>query len=87
LAVDNDIVGNDNDGALICGEGLLRRFCCCTATAANNAAWADCCSLLFGEDEKNCVNLLAFVKDDLLLVGLSDGGMVTAVLVELANGF
>ena len=87
FAVDNDIVGNDKEGALICGDGLLRRCCCCAATADSNAACADCCSLLFGDEVKNWVNLLVFEVDGLRLAGLSDGGITTAVLGELANGF
>jgi hypothetical protein len=53
FAVDKDIVGNDSDGALICGEGLLRRYCCWAAAAARSAACAVCPSLVFGELEKN----------------------------------
>ncbi len=86
LAVDSDIVGNDKDGALIWGDGLLRRCCCCAATADSSAAWADSCSLLFGEEEKNWVNLLALDVDDLREEDLSVGG-ITVALGELANGF
>ncbi len=86
FAVDSDIVGSDNEGALICGDGLFKRCCCWAATAERSAAWADCCSLVFGE-EKNCVNLLPFEFDSLRTVGLSDCGVTTAVLGGLANGF
>ncbi len=40
LAVESEIVGRDNDGELICGEGELMRLCCCAAVAARRAAVA-----------------------------------------------
>lgn len=67
------------------GEGLFRRYCCCAATAERRAACADCCSLDFGEEEKNCVNLFGFDAEGLRL--LSEDGVATVVLVEVANGF
>jgi hypothetical protein len=58
FAVERDIEGNDNVGAL--GDGLLRRYCCC---ATSSAACAVRGSLLFGELEKNDVSRVALEKD------------------------
>lgn len=71
----------------MCGDGLSRSRCCCAATAERRAACADCPSLLFGEEEKNWVNLFALEVDGRRVAGLSDDGMTTAVLGVLANGF
>lgn len=71
FAVDSDIVGNDSDGALMLGDGLLRRYCCCAAAAASRAACAVWPSLVLGELEKNLVNRVAFEKELLLEAGFS----------------
>lgn len=64
LAVDNEIVGNDSDGELICAEGELIRACCCAAAAASRADVAVCVSLLdLGEGEKKLVNFLTRGED------------------------
>ena len=85
FAVDSEIVGSDRDGALICGEGLPRRYSCCFAAAASNADCAVCCPL--GDEEKKLVSLAALENDDRRLMLLSDDGMATAEVLELANGF
>jgi len=70
LAVDNEIVGNDNDGELICGEGELMYDCCCCAAAARRAAVAVCVSLFdLGGSEKKFGNL--FALGDVALRGSS----------------
>lgn len=83
FAVESDIVGKDSDGALICGEGLLRRYCCC---ATRSAACAVSCSLLLGEPEKKDVSLVAFEKDVLRLPCLSTAGAVVVEVGVLVNG-
>lgn len=85
FAVEREIVGRDRDAGL--GDGLSKSRCCCAATAERRAAWADCCSLFFGEDVKKLVNLLPFEVDALRGVGVSDCGVITAGVIELANGF
>jgi hypothetical protein len=87
FAVDRDMVGNEREGALIWGDGLLRRYCCCAATAANNVSCAVSCSLLLGEEEKNWVNRFPLEVDGLRGETLSVDGVATALVVELANGF
>jgi hypothetical protein len=87
FAVEREIVGNDREGALICGDGLFSKYCCCAVTADRRAACADCCSLVFGDEEKNWVNLFPLDVEGLRDVGLSEEGRETTVLGELANGF
>jgi hypothetical protein len=87
-AVDNEMVGNDSEGALMLGDGLFRRYCCWAAAAANRAACADCCSLDLGEVEKNWVSLAALENEVLRVPDFSDGGCgETAELGADANGF
>jgi len=64
----------------------LSRYCCCAAAACRRAAWAVNCSLLFGEPEKNDVNLVVFENDVLRVLGLSDAGATTVEAGEPANG-
>ena len=73
FAVDKEIVGNDNEGA-------LRLIC------DRSAACAVCCSLVFGEEEKNWVNRFPLDVDGLRAVGCSPAGMVVVVEVGLTNG-
>jgi hypothetical protein len=49
VAVDREIVGRDMVGDGMCGDACMARRDC----------WADI-SLLFGDEEKNCVNRLPF---------------------------
>lgn len=86
FAVEREIVGRDNEGALIIGDGLFRRYCCCAATAERRAACADCCSFVFGEEEKNCDNLFGLDAEGLLALS-ADGVATAGVVVEVANGF
>lgn len=77
LAVEREMVGNDNDGALMLGLICDRR-----------AAWADCCSFCLGEEMKNWVNRLPLEVEGLRGAdSLSPPGITTGVFVELANGF
>jgi len=85
FAVERDIVGRESEGALIMGDGLFRRYCCCAETAERRAACADCCSLDFGDEEKNWVNLLGLEEEALRV--LSADGVATVVFVGAANGF
>ena len=91
LAVDNEIVGSDNDGELICWDGWLGKACCWAEAAARRAAVAVCVSLFdFGIVEKNCVNRLGFVPDNLR--GMSPFSFMEQKAVGeggelLANGF
>ena len=91
LAVDNEIVGNERDGELICCAGELMRACCCVAAAANRAAVADWVSAFdFGEGEKRLVNF--FTRGEDALRGISTLSVVVVVLVAaveglVANGF
>jgi len=73
FAVDNEIVGNDSDGA-------LRLIC------DRSAACAVCCSLVFGDEEKNWVNLFPLEVEGLRAVGCSPAGMAVDVEVEPTNG-
>ena len=62
LAVDNEIVGSDNEGELICCEGEFWKACCC----ARSAAVAVCVSLFaLGEVEKKLDSLVTLGEDDL----------------------
>lgn len=64
LAVDSEIVGRDNDGELICGDGEVMRVCCCAAAAASRAAVAVCVSIFdLGEGEKRLVNFFILGED------------------------
>ena len=54
IAVDKEIVGNDNDGELIWGEEELRKACCC-ARSAVVAVWPS--TFDFGVVKKNCDSL------------------------------
>ena len=54
VAVESDIVGNDNDAVLMGGEAELRKACSWARLAASSAAAADWASALdFGDVEKN----------------------------------
>lgn len=65
-AVDNEMVGNDKDGELICWEGWLGKAGCCAAAAARRAAVAVWVSFFdFGIVEKNWVSRFGFVADNL----------------------
>ncbi len=91
LAVDNDMVGNDSEGELICCDGELTKACCWVA--ARRAAVAVCVSLLdFGEVEKKLGNFFTLGED--ALRGSSYFSLyvvVVVVVVEdeevLAKGF
>lgn len=91
LAVDNEMVGNDKDGELICWDGWLGETCCWAAAAARRAAVAVWVSLFdFGIAEKNWVNRFGLVADNLR--GMSPFSFMAGKAVGeggelLANGF
>lgn len=69
LAVDNEMVGSDKDGELICCEGEMYPGCCCAA-AASRASVAVCVSLfVLGGVEKKFGNF--FILGDVALRGSS----------------
>lgn len=64
LAVDNDMVGKDSEGELICWEGELTKACCWVA--ARRAAVAVWVSLFdFGDVEKKLGNFFILGEDAL----------------------
>ena len=93
LAVDKDMVGNDSDGELICGEGELTKPCCWVA--ARRAAVAVCISLFdFGEVEKKLPNLFTLGEDALrgsscfslyVVVEVEDGEVLTKGFMSLRD--
>ena len=54
IAVEREIVGNDNDGELICGDEDMWNACCC-ARSAVVAVWPS--DFDFGVVKKNWDNL------------------------------
>ncbi len=83
LAVDNEIVGKDNDGELICGDGEFMRVCCCAA--ASKAAVAVCVSAFdLGEGAKRLVNFFILGED--ARRGSSWFSLCVVIVVVMAEG-
>ncbi len=83
LAVDSEIVGRDNDGELICGDGEVISVCCCAA--AIRAAVAVCVSVFdLGEGEKRLVNFFILGED--ARRGSSRFSLCVVIIVVVVEG-
>lgn len=79
-AVDNEIVGKDKDGELICDEGETSRPCCFAAAAARSAVVAVWVSLFdLGEGAKKLANF--FTLGEEARRGISDFSLKAVVVV------